>query len=1141
MLYASSRLPLLVISLTLSLTPLTAAPLPGTAPLELEGNLPDHLMDGAHAFIDRKIEASVQERERHWARDTASPEAYEASVEPNRKRFARTIGVVETRVPPQRETFVNGNDSGPAAEATNYTVHQIRWPVLEGVSRVTGEGLLLRPKGPPRAFVVAIPDAVWTPEDISGLTSTVPPECQYARRLAENGFEVIVPTLISRSTEFSTNPGVRPKSTGKSHREWIYHMAFHMGRHVIGYEVQRVLGAVDWFEKHTGRQARIGVLGRGEGGLLALYAAAVDPRIDATLVSGYFQPRQGVWSEPIYRNVWGLLREFGDAELATLVAPRGLVIEHSDVAERIGQRSEKRPHELAANEWRVAGGEIRTPDFSSVASEFERIGKFLPEGFQARHFVHGEDGQTVPCGSDRALQRFAELLGLDAKLSFSSTVPVDRRQNFDARQRERHQLKELENHVQWLLRNADATRDDFFLRHAEKKSLDEYLNVVRTRGYREHFHEEILGKISESRLPPRPRSRKVYDRPLWTGYEVTLEVLPDVIAYGILLLPKDLKPGEKRPVVVCQHGRNGIPRHVIEGDVPAYHNFAAQLADRGFVTFSPHNLYRDEQRYRWLDRKANAVKLSMFSFIVPQHEQILEWLEAQPFVDPKRIAFYGLSYGGETAVRVPPLLEKYCLSICSADFNDWARRVADCHSRYGYPFYDEWEMPYFNMGNTFNYAELASLMVPRPFMVERGHRDGVGPDEWVAYEFAKVRRLYAELGLGDRARIEFFPGPHTIHAQGTFEFLHDNLDWPRPGEPGGRVPSSSKGKMRWDELATLPDPEGFGGGYVGVSDGRLLFAGGANFPDKPVWEGGSKRYYDSIFVLDTPEGDWRKLQDRLPQPTAYGGSVSHGNRLIVLGGEDGERAHSSVFALELDGETVKRTTLPSLPRPCTYPSVALLGNRVFVAGGMDASPWGEGATNYRAFWSLRLNRDSATWMEHPPWPGPERFEAAAAGVGNHFFLFSGMRKVRDSLEDPGAGSTTSLLRDAYRYSITGGAGAGHWHRIAAPPRGAAGAASPAPTLGNDGFVLIGGWDDKAVKLGNRGTALLSKHPGVNRSCFVYDIQTDSWAEVDAFPDEEMGRVTVPTTLWGKRWILASGERRPGVRSPRIFALEVEKR
>ena len=38
-----------------------------------------------------------------------------------------------------------------------------------------------------------------------------------------------------------------------------------------------------------------------------------------------------------------------------------------------------------------------------------------------------------------------------------------------------------------------------------------------------------------------------------------MDVFPDVIAYGILLLPKGIKEGEKRPVVVCQHGLEDGP------------------------------------------------------------------------------------------------------------------------------------------------------------------------------------------------------------------------------------------------------------------------------------------------------------------------------------------------------------------------------------------------------------------------------------------------------------------------------------------------------------------------------------------------------------------------------------------------------
>jgi len=70
-----------------------------------------------------------------------------------------------------------------------------------------------------------------------------------------------------------------------------------------------------------------------------------------------------------------------------------------------------------------------------------------------------------------------------------------------------------------------------------------------------------------------------------------------------------------------------------------------------------------------LQRKANQIGKSLYSIILAQHDRILDWLSDLPFVDPQRIGFYGLSYGGKTAMRVPSLLDRYCLSICSADFN----------------------------------------------------------------------------------------------------------------------------------------------------------------------------------------------------------------------------------------------------------------------------------------------------------------------------------------------------------------------------------------------------------------------------------------------------------------------------------------
>ena len=750
--------------------------LAGTQPLEWPDNLSVRIVTEAHSYLDRKLCESVAAREKLWNRDFSSKEAYEESVAPNREHFKKCIGVVDTRLPVVMERF--GDELNPAlvAETDRYRVFQVRWPVVENV---WGEGLLLEPKQRAVAHVVAIPDADQTPEQVVGLAAGVEPASQFARRLAENGCEVVVPVLINRACDFSGNPAIR--MTNQPHREWIYRQAYEMGRHVIGYEVQKVLAVVDWFQQAAGTDARIGVAGYAEGGLVAFYAAALDRRIGACLVSGYFDSRQRVWTEPIYRNVWNLLREFGDAEIATLIAPRSLVIEYSTVPTIPG------PPQVAGRVG-AAPGKLATPTLESVRGELTRAAELDKAGFGSRRLVAGI-GEPVGPGSTAALKALIEPWQPSCEMGLSANAPRDGRKAFDPQARQKRQVEQLVGHVQLLQRRSEWVRERWFLAKTDRKSAESFAQGARK--YREIFRNELIGSFDDPLLPAEARTRRIYDKPTWTGYEVVLDVWPELHAWGILCLPKDIKPGEKRPVVVCQHGLNGVPRDVVEKDIPpaaAYKAFAATLAERGFITFAPFNLYRHEEDYarlnldrdfsRLLQRKANPLRASLFSIIVRQHEQILNWLGNLPCVDKSRVGFYGLSYGGVSALRLPALLEGYALSICSGNFNDWPRKTVSVEFPASYMFTHEWEIFDFDLGHTFGHAEMSYLIFPRPFMVERGHDDGVGLDSWVASEYAKVRYLYDTLGLGDRTEIEYFAAQHEIHGVGTFQFLHKHLNWP---------------------------------------------------------------------------------------------------------------------------------------------------------------------------------------------------------------------------------------------------------------------------------------------------------------------------------------------------------------------------
>jgi dienelactone hydrolase/type 1 glutamine amidotransferase len=723
--------------------------LPGTQPLALDGDIASQMVAGIDRFLLARTEQSFQRR------PSRAPGTDEAPIEAKRRRLAHILGM---RGP--RATFGAPELAGTTAQpplvgrGAGYEILAVRWPAFDDVH---GEGLLLVPTGQrPVTDVVAIPDADQTPEQIVGLVSGVPAVSQFARRLAESGCRVVVPVLIDRRLE---------KRNGRAlltSREFLYRPAFELGRHLIGYELEKVLAAVDWLAKDAaGRGTRIGVIGHGEGGLLALHAAALDTRIDAASVSGYFDDRRTLWQEPIDRNVFGLLEEFGDAELAAMAAPRRL--------------------ELTLPGDGGAPGRLRTPRLDAVRREVERARDLVGDRAGAAGIVLVPSGGGLgPPGTPEALRVFLGGLAPDAPLAPAGTPPRHLRASFDPAERQARQMHEIDRHNQWLLAESPYARRDFWNK-LDTGSLETFATTIEP--YRDFFRREVIGAFDEKLLEANPRTRKVYETARWNGYEVVLDVFPEVIAYGLLLVPKDIEPGERRPAVVCQHGLEGRPQEVVTGDDPYYHDFAGRLADRGFVVFAPQNPYIFRDRFRTLQRKANPLKKTLFSIIVPQHQQITDWLGSLPYVDPGRIAFYGLSYGGKSAMRIPALVRNYCLSICSADFNEWVWKNASSNPRnsYSYVWTGEYEIFEFDLGGTFNYAEMAALIAPRPFMVERGHFDGVAPDEMVAYEFAKVFHLYdARLGIGDRCRIEWFTGPHTIHGRGTFDFLHERLAWPKP-------------------------------------------------------------------------------------------------------------------------------------------------------------------------------------------------------------------------------------------------------------------------------------------------------------------------------------------------------------------------
>lgn len=748
----------------------SATPLPGTSLLQSRDDLSQMLVDGNDQFLTNQLKRQRVQRQDRWKRDSSGPLKYEASIEENRESLKEILGLhrdpaggfydsekvgFTIQSNPGHEDFIVASSS----ESGGTVVRDVIWPVFDGIY---GRGILLEPE----AFhsnVIAIPDSSeWLGEITMG--NTFP----FALALAENGARVFIPSRITRKENQFT----------LTDREWLHRPAFVLGRTLIGYELHKLFALASSDTDPEQKPWR--VVGWGDGGMLALYAGATNPIFQSVYVSGYFGSREELWKEPFDHHLFGLLAEFGDADIASLVPPRTLILEHS-VAPIFHYRADSKTktldRQIEYTDRKGKPGFFRQQSSEEFEREWETLAAFFPGPWkpEIRKLTSGERPFTDPeIRSFLARPESTSLTGGDAKSRALS--PATQLNSTSIKNRERH---EIEAHLQRSLIESSRIRKERF-KKLDTQSLKRFASTIEP--FRREFANSVIGDFALELEAPEPRSRLIFESEKTKSYEITLQVCEELFAYGILTLPKPLPldGSVKRPVVVCQHGLEGSPFDLI-GDqkFKAYRAFATRLAEEGFITFSPQNGYKYFDHFRLQQFKAQSMGKTLFSLMIPKHRQITNWLAEQPYIDDQKIAFYGLSYGGKSAMRIPPLVDKYCLAICSGDFNEWVWKNAatDPESlRYSYANKGEYEIFEWNLGGTFNYAEMAALICPRPFMVERGHFDGVAPDEMVAHEFAKVRNLYAaRLGIGDRCAIEWFAGPHRINGDGTVKFLKQHL------------------------------------------------------------------------------------------------------------------------------------------------------------------------------------------------------------------------------------------------------------------------------------------------------------------------------------------------------------------------------
>lgn len=343
--------------------------------------------------------------------------------------------------------------------------------------------------------------------------------------------------------------------------------------------------------------------------------------------------------------------------------------------------------------------------------------------------------------------------------------------------------------------------------------------------------------------------------------------------------------------------------------------------------------------------------------------------------------------------------------------------------------------------------------------------------------------------------------------------------------------------------------KGVSAAYAGLLGGRLVVAGGCNFPGVPAAEGGAKVYYDDVFILrtDAPAEGWARA-DAQPEASAYGVSLPTDSGLALIGGTSARGPLAATWELRLSersGDVVYKSLSP-LPQPVDNMAGARLGRRLYVVGGNV-----DGAPSNRVF-SLSLDSLSAGWREEPPFPGEPRVQpvcvALRRGGEPCLFLFGGFAGA-------GAGRAPTVSLTAWCYVPS----ARKWEPVATPhdergePLALGGGAGHA--LSDTSALFLGGVNKdvflqalqreqrlaEARAVGNDSLVRVLQAAGhdymthapawyrFNRRVLRYSSVDDCWTVVDEA--DQAARAGAALTGDGRTFYYLGGELKPGVRTP----------
>lgn len=244
-------------------------------------------------------------------------------------------------------------------------------------------------------------------------------------------------------------------------------------------------------------------------------------------------------------------------------------------------------------------------------------------------------------------------------------------------------------------------------------------------------------------------------------------------AEGVLAVPAEATAEQRVPLVIVQHGIGSYPERTfgLLDDGGAYHAYARELVQAGFAVLAPMNLRSVERRNR-IERLCRLADMSLPGIEMVRMQRLLDEALEDPRIDDEKVGMWGLSLGGLATMFWAPLEPRIKATVVAGWFNHRRNKMVIADERYScfletkeeHAFFDGWL-------TAFTDSDVASLICPRPLLIQTGKKDGIAWWPMVVEEFEASKEHYARLGLADRIELDLRDGGHEAHVESGLKFL----------------------------------------------------------------------------------------------------------------------------------------------------------------------------------------------------------------------------------------------------------------------------------------------------------------------------------------------------------------------------------